>query len=67
LEHVESLNLLKLIIFYLRAFSDISGFTSWSSVRDPAQVFILLQTVYEAFDKIAKHRRVFKIETIGDW
>jgi hypothetical protein len=26
-----------------------------------------LQTVYEAFDKIAKHRRVFKIETIGDW
>ena len=42
------------------------GFTAWSSTRDPAQVFILLQTVYQAFDKIAKRRKVFKVETIGD-
>ena len=47
-------------------FADISGFTAWSSTRDPAQVFILLQTVYQAFDKIAKRRKVFKVETIGD-
>ena len=26
-------------------FADISGFTAWSSSRDPAQVFILLQSV----------------------
>ena len=39
-------------------FADISGFTAWSSTRDPAQVFILLQTVYQAFDKIAKRRKV---------
>lgn len=27
---------------------------------------MLLQTIYQAFDKIAKRRHVFKIETIGD-
>jgi hypothetical protein len=47
-------------------FADISGFTAWSSTREPAQVFILLQNVYQAFDTIANRRRVFKVETIGD-
>ena len=47
-------------------FADISGFTAWSSTREPAQVFILLQTVYQCFDRIAKKRQVFKVETIGD-
>lgn len=47
-------------------FADISGFTAWSSSREPSQVFILLQSVYQAFDKIAKQRKVFKVETIGD-
>lgn len=47
-------------------FADIAGFTAWSSSRDPAQVFILLQTIYQNFDKIAKRRKVFKVETIGD-
>ena len=47
-------------------FADIAGFTAWSSTRDPAQVFILLQAVYQAFDILAKRRKVFKVETIGD-
>ncbi len=47
-------------------FADIAGFTAWSSVREPSQVFTLLETVYRAFDLIAKRRRVFKVETIGD-
>ena len=47
-------------------FGDIAGFTAWSSTRDPAQVFILLQAVYQAFDVLAKRRKVFKVETIGD-
>lgn len=47
-------------------FADIAGFTAWSSAREPAQVFMLLQSVYQAFDQIAKRRRVFKVETIGD-
>lgn len=47
-------------------FADIAGFTAWSSSRDPSQVFILLQTIYQAFDAIAKRRKVFKVETIGD-
>jgi Adenylate and Guanylate cyclase catalytic domain len=44
--------------------ADIAGFTSWSSSRGPNQVFTLLQTVYEAFDKIADKLHVFKVETM---
>jgi class 3 adenylate cyclase len=47
-------------------FADISGFTAWSSVREPAQVFQLLETIYRAFDHAARKRKVFKVETIGD-
>lgn len=47
-------------------FADISGFTAWSSVREPAQVFQLLETIYRAFDNAARKRKVFKVETIGD-
>jgi class 3 adenylate cyclase len=47
-------------------FADIAGFTAWSSVREPKQVFTLLETLYGAFDTIADRRGVFKVETIGD-
>jgi class 3 adenylate cyclase len=47
-------------------FADISGFTAWSSTREPFQVFQLLETLYGAFDEIAQRRRVFKVETVGD-
>eukprot|EP00934_Nitzschia_sp_Nitz4_P002155 Nitzschia sp. Nitz4//scaffold6_size259037//151917//155608//NITZ4_001087-RA/size259037-processed-gene-0.270-mRNA-1//-1//CDS//3329556932//2155//frame0 len=47
-------------------FSDICGFTAWSSVREPSQVFTLLEALYGAFDKLATKRNVFKVETIGD-
>lgn len=47
-------------------FADIEGFTAWSSTRDAAQVFTLLETLYSAFDAIAKKRGVYKVETIGD-
>lgn len=35
-------------------------------MREPSQVFTLLETIYHAFDVIAKRRRVFKVETVGD-
>lgn len=47
-------------------FADLVGFTAWSSTREPAHVFTLLETIYSAFDEIAKARRVFKVETVGD-
>ena len=47
-------------------FADIAGFTAWSSTREPFQVFELLETLYGAFDKLAKQRRIFKVETVGD-
>ena len=46
-------------------FADIAGFTAWSSIREPTQVFTLLETVYRSFDAIARRRHVFKVETIG--
>jgi class 3 adenylate cyclase len=47
--------------------ADLAGFTEWSSTREPEDVFTLLETLYGAFDKIAVKRKVFKVETIGDW
>jgi Adenylate and Guanylate cyclase catalytic domain len=47
-------------------FADISGFTAWSSEREPQQIFLLLETLYQAFDQIASRLGVFKVETIGD-
>ena len=35
-------------------------------VRDPSQVFTLLESIYCAFDSVASRRNVFKVETIGD-
>ena len=32
-------------------FADIAGFTAWSSLRDPAQVFTLLEAIYHSFDQ----------------
>ena len=43
-------------------FADIVGFTAWSSGREPAQVFVLLEKVYKAFDESAKKRGIFKGE-----
>jgi class 3 adenylate cyclase len=42
------------------------GFTAWASEREPTQVFVLLESIYGAFDSVAHKRRIFKVETIGD-
>lgn len=46
--------------------ADITGFTAWCSEREPSQVFLLLESIYGEYDAIAKKRKVFKVETIGD-
>jgi class 3 adenylate cyclase len=47
-------------------FADIKGFTFWSASHTPIEVFTLLETLYNEFDKCARSHRVFKVETIGD-
>eukprot|EP00980_Cylindrotheca_fusiformis_P014107 scaffold3710_cov103-Cylindrotheca_fusiformis.AAC.6 len=47
-------------------FADIAGFTAWSSAREPQQVFVLLENIYGALDKIANRFAIFKVETVGD-
>lgn len=37
---------------------------SRSSQREPEQVFILLESIFATFDKIAKLRGVYKVETV---
>ena len=45
-------------------FADIVGFTAWSSVREPSQVFSLLEALFRAFDDCASRRRVFKVSRL---
>ena len=42
-------------------FADIAGFTAWSSMREPSQVFVLLETLYSQFDDIARCEERFCI------
>jgi class 3 adenylate cyclase len=50
----------------LTSWTSLAFAAAWSSTREPSQVFILLETIYGHFDDVAKRRRVFKVETIGD-
>ena len=36
-------------------FGDIVGFTSWSSSREPSDVFTFLETIYGEFDRLGKY------------
>jgi class 3 adenylate cyclase len=54
------------VLLMLYAVADIAGFTAWSSIREPHQVFTLLEAIFKGFDSIAKRQGIFKVETIGD-
>jgi class 3 adenylate cyclase len=47
-------------------FANIAGFTAWSSLREPAQVFMLLESIFQSFDEAAQKLKIFKVETVGD-
>ena len=52
---------------YLRCtiiFVNLVGFNAWSSQREPEQVFILLENIFQAFDGLAKRRNVFKVRVL---
>ena len=40
--------------------NDFTTVTRWSASREPEQVLILLETLYNAFDQTAKRMGVFK-------
>jgi Adenylate and Guanylate cyclase catalytic domain len=42
-------------------FSDLAGFTAWSSTKEPTQVFQLLEKIYCTFDELARSQGVFKV------
>lgn len=47
-------------------FSDIVGFTKWSSEHTPNEVFKLLEQIFWEFDEVAASLNIFKLGTIGD-
>ena len=47
-------------------FADISGFTSWSSNRNPVYVLKLLELIFKDFDIVGLQTGVFKVSTIRD-
>ena len=42
-------------------FADIAGFTSWCSKREPADVFKLLEAIFNSFDRLAERHGIFKV------
>lgn len=64
--HIQLLIRVYLFNLYAVMLADLEGFTAWSSVREPSQVFTLLETIYAAIDRVAIKREVFKVETVGD-
>ena len=46
--------------------ADLVGFTAWSAVHKPSEVFLLLETIFYEFDILASKRDIFKVETVGD-
>eukprot|EP00934_Nitzschia_sp_Nitz4_P004111 Nitzschia sp. Nitz4//scaffold458_size6098//2//3483//NITZ4_009188-RA/size6098-augustus-gene-0.1-mRNA-1//-1//CDS//3329552307//4101//frame0 len=49
------------------AVASIDGFTAWSSVREPVQVFQLLEVLFESFDEVAERHNIFKAETSANF
>jgi len=47
-------------------FSDMAGFTAWSSTRTAASVATMLNTLCVQFDSVAAEMGVEKVKTIGD-
>ena len=47
-------------------FSDVVGFTAWSSSVAPEQVFAYLCALFGAFDKLGARHGAYKMETVGD-
>ena len=47
-------------------FADLCEFTTWSATVAPARVFVLLEAIFNSFDRLAAELGVFKLETVGD-
>ena len=46
--------------------ANVAGFTKWASMREPSDVFRLLEKLFSEFDKIAERRRLLKVEVVRD-
>ena len=47
-------------------YSDIVGFTEWSSNKSPKEVVSVLSEIFSRFDKLCLSHNVYKVHTIGD-
>lgn len=47
-------------------FTDIAGFTAWSSGHTPKEVVEMLSHLYKQFDHYVEMHQCYKVHTIGD-
>jgi class 3 adenylate cyclase len=47
-------------------FTDLSGFTAWSSSANPRQIVDAVEAMFGVFDELAVEHKLDKIKTIGD-
>eukprot|EP00934_Nitzschia_sp_Nitz4_P002429 Nitzschia sp. Nitz4//scaffold519_size4018//3//1540//NITZ4_009256-RA/size4018-augustus-gene-0.6-mRNA-1//-1//CDS//3329553804//2424//frame0 len=47
--------------------ASIDGFEAWWSVREPVQVFQLLEVLFESFDEVAERYKIFKAEASANF
>jgi class 3 adenylate cyclase len=47
-------------------YSDIVGFTEWSSKKSPKEIVNVLSEIFSRFDRLCLRHNVYKVHTIGD-
>jgi class 3 adenylate cyclase len=47
-------------------FTDIKGFTAYSAALTPAELMVLLNSMYSAFDEVILNWGLYKVEILGD-
>lgn len=47
--------------------ADIEGFTAWSSVREPIQVFKFLEALFENFAVIAERYKIYQVDSTAEY
>jgi class 3 adenylate cyclase len=54
------------LLLFFQIFTDMKGFTRFSSTVTPSELVVFLNDMYQRFDNISEEYNIFKVEIIGD-